>query len=126
MDKDQFMEVIKKNIQLFGLHTWYYLPGPDGTILNLCHDYHAFTLQEVIDDYNLRTIEPATVVDSSGNETEESKTNRFRVYDEFELYDRGVLRIYVEACVSVSLKAKVKVRIYTGNILKCFLDKCTL
>ena len=38
LDKDQFIDVVKKNIQLFGLHTWYYLPRPDGTILDLCEN----------------------------------------------------------------------------------------
>ena len=36
LDKDQFIEVVKKNIQLFGLHIWYYLPRPYRTILDLC------------------------------------------------------------------------------------------
>ena len=36
LDKDQFIEVVKKNIQMFGLHIWYYLPRPDGTMLDLC------------------------------------------------------------------------------------------
>ena len=79
-------------------------------MLHLCDDYHAFTLQEVIEDYNIRLTEHTAVVDSSRAETEESKINRFRTYDEFELYDRGISRLSVEACVSVSLKEKVKVR----------------
>ena len=36
LDKDQFIEVVEKNIQMFGLHIWYYLPRPDGTMLDLC------------------------------------------------------------------------------------------
>ena len=36
LDKDQFIEVVKKNIQMFGLHVWYYLPRLDGTMLDLC------------------------------------------------------------------------------------------
>ena len=111
LDKDQCIEVVKKNIQLFGLHTLYYLPGQDGTMLNECDDYHAFTLQEVIDNYNLRTIEPVVVTDSSGDETEQSKTNRFRAYDELEFYDRVFSRLAVEPYMRISLKEKVKSRL---------------
>ena len=45
IDKEQFVEAAKMNIQLFVLHIWYYLPVPDGAILDLCKDYHTFTLQ---------------------------------------------------------------------------------
>ena len=47
LDKDQFIEVVRKKNQLFGLHTWYYYPGPDGTMLDLYECYHAFTLQKL-------------------------------------------------------------------------------
>ena len=70
LDKEQFVEAVKKNIQLFGLHTWYYLPGPDITMLDLCEDYHTFTLQEIIDNYYIRAEEPPLEKYSSGDETD--------------------------------------------------------
>ena len=70
LDKEQFIEAVKKNIQLFGLHAWYYLPGPDGTMLNLCQDYHTFTLQEVINNYYIRAEEPPVTNNSSEVETQ--------------------------------------------------------
>ena len=84
LDKEQFIETVKKNIQLFGLYTWYYIPGLDGTMLNLCDDYHAFNLEEVISNYKERCVEPLADRDISGNETTESLKTRFKCYDEFE------------------------------------------
>ena len=94
VDKEQFIEAVKKNIQLFGLHVWYYLSGPDGTMLDLCQDYHAFNLQ-VIGNYHIRAGELQVENDSSGIETEALKDARFRSYDKYDFYDRGFPRLAV-------------------------------
>ena len=103
LDKEKFTEAVKKNIYLFDLHTWYYIPGPDRTIRDLCQDYHAFTLQEVIENYYLRAEEPLVENGYSGDENDVSKDSRFRSYDKYEFYARGFYRLTVESCVSMSL-----------------------
>ena len=73
-------------------------------MLDLCEDVHAFTLQEVIDNYYIRAEEPPVINDPSGVETDASKDARFRSYDEYEFYDRGFSLLAVESCVSMSLQ----------------------
>ena len=108
LDKEKIIEAVKKNIHLFELHTWYYIQGPDGTMLNLCDDYHTFNLEKVISNCKERCAEPVPDRDASGDETPASLKIRFKCYDEF--YDRGFSRLAVESCVSVTLKEKIKVR----------------
>ena len=79
-------------------------------MLNLCDDYHAFNLEEVISNYKKRYVEPVADRDISGDATPASLKKRFKCYDEFECYDRGFSRLAVESCVSVTLKDKNKVR----------------
>ena len=45
-------------------------------MLDLCNNCHIFTLQEVIDNYYLRSVEHAVIKDYSEDETEESNVNK--------------------------------------------------
>jgi hypothetical protein len=110
LDKEQFTASVKNNMRYYGLQTWFYLPSPANKMVCLLEEAHQFSLAEVLANYTLRSVEPPEDLDANGDETDESKRNRFVSYDEFELFDAATSRLAVESCISPALRAKVDVR----------------
>ena len=44
MDKEEFNESLKDKISYYGLHKFFYLPGPEKKILSLLSNLHTFSL----------------------------------------------------------------------------------
>eukprot|EP00979_Chaetoceros_neogracilis_P018852 scaffold11318_cov564-Chaetoceros_neogracile.AAC.1 len=97
LDKEQFTASVKNNMRYYGLQTWFYLPSPANKMVCLLEEAHQFSLAEVLANYILRSVEPPEDLDANGDETDESKRNRFVSYDEFELFDAATSRLAVES-----------------------------
>ena len=97
-----------------------------GEVLSLFDHYHKFTVEEVIDQHELRCNEPEPDLDPVTNlETETSKQLRFESYDKYEFDDFGLSRLVVESLLSPSLVERIITRFgndkdfdtYSGQIL---------
>ena len=102
MNKDQFFEAVSDHVNLFGLHTFFYLPF-EGKMMNLIKNVHLFTIDSVTAEHESRIDEPAIIQDSSGTETIDSAQARFRCYDEFEKYDFSLSRLAIESLITLCL-----------------------
>ena len=111
LDKDQFITAVKEKVRYYRLHNFCYLQGPDGKICYLLDNSHAFTVKEVITEHESRLVEPTSILDDTGAETMASVAARFCSYDEFELHDVGLSHLTIDACVSVSLREEIAIRI---------------
>ena len=83
VDKEEFNESLKDTISYYGLHKFFYLPGPEKKILSLLSNLHTFSLQEIISEYEGRIVESAkdeSVIESISIETFDSISNRFRAF----------------------------------------------
>ena len=62
LNKEEFQMAVKELYRHYGLQTFFF--APKGTsMLDLTEDYHMFTLEEIIDEYESRLVEPSKVID---------------------------------------------------------------
>ena len=71
---------------------------------SLLKESHAFTTEEVTAEYEDRLNEPVAVLDANGVETDVSKGNRFKFYDNFEINDLLLSRIIVESLLIAGVR----------------------
>ena len=110
LNKEEFQTSVKEIYRHYGLQTFFFAPK-GGRMLDLSEEYHMFTLEELLAEYNTRLICPPPVYDPlSGNETPESIAARHRSYDEYELCDIALSRLAVESLVSPVLRQRVIAR----------------
>ena len=133
LDKDQFIDHLKNKMRYYGLQTWFYLPSVNDDMCLLLDESHLFTVAQVIENYNMRMLEPPALYDSEGDETVASIKRRHIAYDEYEHWDIGTSRLAVESLVSPALLDRVAIRNshmkdfteYPGGILfMMILDTC--
>lgn len=133
LDKEAFVKQLKKKVRLHGQQSFYAI-AYNGEILSLFDHYHKFTVEEVIDQHELRCNEPNPDLDPETNlETDISKQLRFETYDEYEFDDFGLSRLVVESLLSPALLERIITRFgndelfetYSGQILFVMaLDTC--
>ena len=51
LDKDEFIKSLKDKVSYYGLQSFFYLPGSNGTMLSLLDHAHSFSLQDVIAEF---------------------------------------------------------------------------
>ena len=89
LEKLNFIKQLKRKVQQHGQQT-FYTAFYQNEVVSLFEHYHKFTVEEIIDQYELRCIEPPPELDPiTGNETDESRQLRFESYDEYEFDDFG-------------------------------------
>ena len=82
--------------------------------MSLFDHYHKVTVEELIEQHELRCEEPDSEVDpNTGIETETSKQLRFEAYDEYEFDEFGLSRLVVESLLTPSLLERIVTKI--GN-----------
>ena len=133
IEKLNFIKQLKRKVQRHGQQT-FYAAFYQNEVVSLFEHYHKFTVEEIIDQYELRCEEPVPEVDpDTGNETEESRQLRFEAYDEYEFDDFGLSRLVVESLLTPSLLERIytkfgnddKYETYPGQILFMMaLDTC--
>ena len=79
-------------------------------MVSLLKESHAFTVAEVIAEYEDRLDELAIVADNEGNETAQSKIDRFKSYDVFEINDLLLSRMVVESLLTSTFREKIDTR----------------
>ena len=77
---------------------------------SLLKESHAFTVEEVIVEYQDRLDEPQPVLNENGQETDESKVSRYACYDEYELNDLHLSRMVVESLLTATFCEKLDTR----------------
>ena len=107
MDKEEFIESLKDKISSYGLHTFYYLPGPEKKMISLLSNLHTFSLHDTISEYEERLVEPNRVesmIEVISTKTTESISDRFRAFDAYEIFDLTISRLVVESLVTASFR----------------------
>ena len=111
LDKDEFIKSLKDKVSYYGLQTFFYLPGSNGTMLSLLDHAHSFSLQDVIAEFQDRSRTPKTEFEPDLiTETKLSIASRLKSYDEYEQYDFALSRLVVESIVTTSFRRKVETR----------------
>ena len=64
LDKDQFIKALADEIKYYGLQSFFSIPKDNGIMVSLLKESHAFTVAEVIAEYEDRLDELAMVADS--------------------------------------------------------------
>jgi len=133
LDKESFVKQLKKKVRLHGQQSLYAVSLND-EVINLLDHHHQFTVEEVIDQYELRCEEPAPDFDpDTGLETDLSKQLRFESYDDYEFDDFGLSSLVVESLIAPELMERITTRYnidknfesYPGQVLsKMALDTC--
>ena len=107
MDKEEFIESLKDKISSYGLHTFFYLPGPEKKMISLLSNLHTFSLHDTISEYEERLVEPNRVesmIEVISTKTTESISDRFRAFDAYEIFDLTISRLVVESLVTASFR----------------------
>ena len=133
LDKESFIKQLQKKVRLHGHQSFFTITYQD-QVLNIIDHYHKFTVEEVIEQFELRCEEPAPELDpDTQQETEMSAQLQFEAYDNFEFDDFGLLRLVVESLISPSLMKRISTKYsndedyesYPGQILFVMaLDAC--
>ncbi len=77
-DKEQFIRALMDKVRFYGLETFLYLPNSSGRMVSLMTEYHAFTVNKILDEFRARAgTEPLPIFTNAGIETEASRINRF-------------------------------------------------
>ena len=77
LDKESFVKQLRKKVKLHGQQNFYTVTY-NNQVLNLFDNYHELTVDEVIEQYELRCKEPPPELDpDTGEETEMSAQLRF-------------------------------------------------
>ena len=111
LDKDEFIKSLKDKVSYYGLQTFFYLPGSNGTMLSLLDHAHSFSLQDVIAEFQDRCRTPKIKFEADlFTVTQLSKASALKAYDEYEQYDFALSRLVVESIVTTSFRRKVETR----------------
>ena len=80
-------------------------------VLSLFDHYHKFTVEEVIEKFELRCDEPAPeIVPDTQQDTEMSAQLRFGAYDNYEFDDFDLSRLVVESLISSALMEQISTK----------------
>ena len=133
LEKLTFIKQLKRKVQRHGQQT-FYAAFYQNEVVSLFEHYHKFTVEEIIDQYELRCSEPPPELDpTTGDEIEESRQLQFESYDEYEFNDIGLSRLVVESMLTPSLQERMFTKFgnndnyetYPGQILFMMaLDTC--
>ena len=133
LDKEMFIKQLRKKVRLHGQQTFYAMMY-DTEVVSLFEHYHKFTVEEVINQHELRSEEPLPQIDPNTNqETTESIQLRFETYDDYEFDDFGLSRLVVESLLSTTLLERIVTRFgndenfetYPGKVIFMMaLDTC--
>lgn len=133
LDKLNFIKQLKRKVQLHGQQS-FYAAFSQSQVLSLFDHYHKFTVEDIIDQYELRCDEPPPDLDPiTGIETETSRQLRFESYDEYEFDEVGLTRLVVESLITPSLLERITTKFgndekfdtYPGQVLFVMaLDAC--
>ena len=132
LDKDSFVKQLKKKIKLHGQQSLYAIMH-NTQVLNLLDHHHKFTVEEVIDQFELRCDQPPRELDENGDETVTSIQLRYESYDNYEFDEFGLSRLVVESLLSPSLMERITTKYnidknfesYPGQLLFMMaLDAC--
>ena len=112
MNKEQFVLAVRNLVTKYGFQSFFYLPNEAGNdMVYLLDDPHAFSIDQIIAEFNLRSADPPPpVVDAQGDETDDSIAARFPFYDDYEHFDIGLSRLAVESLVHPVLRSTVVTR----------------
>lgn len=103
LDKYQFFLAVEKNVYLFGLRTWYYLPRPDGVRV-IFRAHACIHSQRNYSEYEERCTKSLHIFNIANNltsETAEFIQAKSICYNEIEMYDQGLSRNTIESCMSI-------------------------
>ena len=133
IDKETFVKQLRKKVRLHGQQSFFTITY-QGQVLSLFDHYHKLTVEDVIDQYELRCDEPDPIVDPTTQvETDASKQLRFEAYDDYEFDDFGLSRLVVESLISPDLMERISTKFsndddyesYPGQVLFMMaLDTC--
>ena len=113
MSKEQFVLAVRTMVTKYGFQNFFYLPNADQSAMAyLLDDPHAFSIDQVLDEFTRRSADPPLpVVDAtSGLETPASIATRLPFYDDYEHFDIGLSRLAVESLVHPVLRSTVVTR----------------
>ena len=133
IDKETFIKQLQKKVRLHGQQSFYAIMYQT-EVLSLFDHYHKFTVEEVIDQHEYRSNEPAPVIDpNTQTETPDSIQLRFESYDEYEFDEFGLSRLVVESLLAPTLLERIATRFgndpefetYPGQVIFMMaLDTC--
>ncbi len=102
-----FIKHLEKKVQLHSQQTFYSALYQDD-ILSLFDHYHKFTIEEIIEQFEIRCDEPPPQLDlDTGIETETSRQLQFESYDSYEFDDFGLSRFVVESLLTSFLLERI-------------------
>ena len=108
-DKEQFIRALMDKVRFYGLETFFFLPNSSGRMVSLMTEYHAFTVDEILEEFHSRAgTEPTPILNNPGTKTEASRLDRFKYYDDYELDDVPLSRLTVESLLTASLREKLE------------------
>ena len=103
LEKLTFIKQLKRKVQRHGQQSFYAAFYQD-EVFSLFEHYHKFTVEEIIEQVELRSEEPDPDLDpDTGQETETSKQLRFEAHNDYELDEFGMSRLVVESLLSPEL-----------------------
>ena len=107
LDKESSVEHLSKKVRLYGQQTFYTLTYQQ-QVPNLFKYYHKFSVEEVIDQYELRCNEPEPeIVLDTAQESEMSIQLYFELCNYYEFDDIGLYRLVVESIISPALMEQI-------------------
>ena len=110
LDKDSFVKQLQKKVRLHDQQSLYTI-NLNNQVLNLLDHHHKVTVEEVIDQYELRCVMSDPDLDpNTGLETDVSIQLRFESYDDYEFDDFGLSRLVVESLIAPELMERIATR----------------
>lgn len=111
LDKDEFVRKIKTNIGWMGMESFFAIAKPDGSVVSLVDNYFVFKVEDVLQEFTSRLVEPGPILMGPDNtETARSVARRFKCFDTYELDDIGMSRLMVESLLTQSFLQKIETR----------------
>jgi hypothetical protein len=113
LDKDEFFGKIKTNIGWMGacMESFFASVKPDGSVVPLVDNYFVFKVEDVLQEFTSRLVEPGPMLMGPDNtETSRSIAKRFKCFDTYKLDDIGMSRLMVESLLTQSFLQKIETR----------------
>jgi hypothetical protein len=111
LDKDEFVRKIKTNIGWMGMESFFAIAKPDGSVVPLADSYFVFKVEDVLQEFTSRLVEPGPMLMGPENaETSRSVARRFKCFDNYELDAIGMSRLMVESLLTQSFLQKIETR----------------
>jgi hypothetical protein len=117
LDKDQFVRALKQRVREHG-HESFYAIGKGTVVHDLLTDYHLFTVEDVLQSYEARTLTGGTTAD---------------VFEDIEFDDMEMSRLVVESLLTDDIREKMRIRFdhhdefldfHGGVLFQMALDVC--